>query len=73
MVLTDSMEVNGFVNTRREKMKRNIGQEYTKYGKNEEEVPRQPPLTDETTAIEPVRADGFSKHCADERENLSVK
>lgn len=25
MVLTDSMEVNGFVNTRREKMKRNIG------------------------------------------------
>lgn len=41
--------------------------------KNEEEVPRQPPLTDETTAIEPGRADGFSKHCADERENLAIK
>lgn len=32
MVLTDSVEVNGFVNTKREKMERNTGQEYTKQG-----------------------------------------
>lgn len=69
MVLTDSVEVNGFVNTRREKMERNIGLEYTKYRKRRRRFP-QPPLI---TAIESVRAGGFSKHCADESENLAIK
>lgn len=48
MVLTDSVEVNGFVNTKREKME-NTGQEYTKQGRRR--FP-QPPLTDETTTFD---------------------
>lgn len=34
MILTDSIEVNGFVNTLREKMERNISWEYIKYTKS---------------------------------------
>lgn len=33
----------------------------------------QPPLTNKTNTIDSVRADGFSKHCTDESENLAIK
>jgi len=72
MVLTGSMEINGFVNTRREKMERNVGWEYTKYRKRRRRFP-QPPLADETSTVESVRADGFSEHCTDDSENLAIK
>lgn len=62
MVLTDSVEVNGFVNTKREKMEKNTGQEYTKQGRRR--FP-QPALSDETTTFESVGAD--------ESENPAIK